>query len=108
MSRRSTPERLHHARRAATVARLIGEREARDAAEHLVASWEAQAERDGLEHDGRYWQVGWTWIADERVTRRMPWAFASETATGSNGLIPPRVRIGRLCQIQDFGRRRRP
>jgi hypothetical protein len=40
MSRRSTPQRLHAVRRAATVARLVGEGELGDRAESLVASWE--------------------------------------------------------------------
>jgi len=62
MSRRSTPERLHQARRAATVARLIGERQPPERAERLVASWEAKADAEGLEHDGRFWEAGWTWM----------------------------------------------
>jgi hypothetical protein len=66
MSRRSTPDRLHQARRAATVARLIGEGELPDRAEAVVAAWEAEADRDGLERDGRYWDAGWSWMAATR------------------------------------------
>ena len=53
MSRRSTPERLHAARREATRQRLMGEGELPDQAERLIAQWELQAARDGLERDGR-------------------------------------------------------
>ena len=66
MSRRSTPERLHHARRSAIVERLVGDGELRDRAEALVAAWEAKADGDGLERDGRYWDAGWRWIAANR------------------------------------------
>lgn len=66
MSRRSTPERLHAARRAATVARLIGEGVSPDRAEAQVGAWEAEAARRGLAHDGRYWDAGWEWMASRR------------------------------------------
>jgi hypothetical protein len=66
MSRRSTPERLHHARRAAILERLVGDGERRQRAETLVASWEAKADAEGLERDGRYWVIGWAWMAGER------------------------------------------
>ena len=42
MSRRSTPERLYAAGRAATIARLIGDGEPPDRAEAKVAAWEAR------------------------------------------------------------------
>lgn len=67
MARRSTPERLHHAGRAATVARLIAEGELPDRAQQLVAAWEAKADGDSLEHDGRYWDAGWEWIRAHRL-----------------------------------------
>ena len=66
MSRRSTPERLHEARREATRQRLISEGELREQAERLVAQWELQAARDGLERDGRYWDAGWAWMLAQR------------------------------------------
>jgi hypothetical protein len=69
MSRRSTPERLHQARRAANVNRLIGEGELPDRAEAIVAAWETKADADGLEHDGRYWEAGRAWIAAHRTPR---------------------------------------
>ena len=71
MARRSTPERLNTARREATIARLIGEGELPEHAEALVVAWEAQAERDDIERDGRYWQAGWAWI-EARRARRVP------------------------------------
>ena len=66
MSRRSTPERLHHARRAAIVERLVGDGELRERAEALVASWEARADADGLQRDGAYWDAGWRWLVAQR------------------------------------------
>ena len=69
MSRRSTPERLHHARRAATIERLVGEGELRERAESLVATWEARADAEGLERDGRYWDAGWRWMTSQRPRR---------------------------------------
>jgi hypothetical protein len=68
MSRRSTPERLHNARRAANIERLVGEGELRERAEALVASWETKADAEGLERDGAYWDAGWRWIAARRRT----------------------------------------
>ena len=66
MSRRSTPERLHAARREATRQRLIGEGELPEQAERLVAQWELRAAQDGLERDGRYWDAGWAWMLAQR------------------------------------------
>ncbi len=62
MSRRSTPERIYQAHRAGTLQRLIGEGESPERAEALMAGWELQAARDGLERDGRYWEAGWAWM----------------------------------------------
>jgi hypothetical protein len=72
MSRRSTPERLDEARHAATRQRLIGQGVTEATADAWIAAWEAQATRDGLVRDGRYWERGWAWIAAERLRRRMP------------------------------------
>jgi hypothetical protein len=47
VSRRSTPECLHIARREATRQRLISEGELPEHAERLVAQWELQAAKDG-------------------------------------------------------------
>jgi len=60
MSRRSTPERLHQARRAAVIERLVGDGELRDRAVALVSSCEGKADAEGLERDGRYGDLGWS------------------------------------------------
>jgi hypothetical protein len=66
MSRRSTPERLHEARRAGTLNRLIGEGELPDRAEALLVAWERQATAEGLPRDGEFWKAGYRWIAERR------------------------------------------
>ncbi len=72
MSRRSASERLHAAREAATVRRLELDGVSAERAAALVATWEAQAARDGLERGSAYWTAAWEWIAEERLRRRMP------------------------------------
>jgi hypothetical protein len=64
-SRRSTPERIDEARRAATRNRLIGERVTPDTADAWIAAWEAQAARDGLERGASYFEAGWQWISEQ-------------------------------------------
>ena len=65
MSRRSTPERIDAARRAATRNRLIGEGETEPTADAWIAAWDAQAAQDGLERGSAYWQAGWDWVAEQ-------------------------------------------
>ena len=72
MSRRSTPERIDQARRAATRSRLVGERVTPETADAWIAAWEVQAARDGLERNAAYWDAGWDWIAEQRKARRLP------------------------------------
>ena len=72
MSRRSTPERIDQAHRAATRARLIGERVAPETADAWIAAWEATAAEDGLERGSAYWEAGWAWIAAQRERRAIP------------------------------------
>ena len=72
MSRRSTPERLDAARRAAALARLISDGELPEPAEAALASWESQAIRDGRERDGGYWEAGYRWIAAQRKSPPPP------------------------------------
>jgi hypothetical protein len=63
MSRRSTPERIDAARRAATLRRL--ETSAGMSAERAgewVARWEAQAATEGRPRDGANWDAGYRWI----------------------------------------------
>jgi hypothetical protein len=57
MSRRSTPERLDAARRAAALARLIGDGELPDRAEDWIARWESIADAEGRRRDGTYWDA---------------------------------------------------
>jgi hypothetical protein len=68
MSRRADPERIHEARRAATVERLVGEGEIRSRAEGLVARWEAMAATEGRPHDRAYWEAFEAW----RTSRPSP------------------------------------
>jgi hypothetical protein len=72
MSRRSTPERIDAARRAATRNRLIGKRMTEETADALIAAWEVKAAEDGLERGSAYWRAGWAWIAEQRKTRKWP------------------------------------
>lgn len=66
MSRRSTPERLNTARRAATLARLVSDGVLPDRAEAWLVRWERHAALDGRERHGAYWEAGWAWIATRR------------------------------------------
>ena len=66
MSRRSTPERLQAARRAAALARLISDGELPDRADIWMARGERQAAQDGREPDSGYWEAKYRWIAARR------------------------------------------
>ena len=57
VSRRSTPERIDAARRAALRNRLISDGASPETAE------------GGLERGSAYWQAGWDWIAEHRRTK---------------------------------------
>jgi hypothetical protein len=72
VSRRSIPERIDAARRAAIRNRLIGERLTEGTAEAWIAAWDAQAAPDGLEAGRVDWERGWEWIAAERRRRVRP------------------------------------
>jgi hypothetical protein len=72
MARRSTPERLDEARRAATRARLIGDGATEATADAWIAAWAEQAARDGIERSAAYWDAGWAWIANQRTRRVRP------------------------------------
>ncbi len=58
MSRRSTPERIDEARRAATRNRLIGQGVIEETADAWIAAWEAKAAEDSLERGSAYWPGG--------------------------------------------------
>jgi hypothetical protein len=66
MSRRSTPERIETARRAAALARLISDGELPERAEALLAAWDAQAEIESIPRGRAYWEAFDSW----RGTRR--------------------------------------
>jgi hypothetical protein len=72
MSRRSTPERIDEARRAATRNRLIGEGVTEATADAWIAAWDAQAAQDGMTPSAAYWEAGWAWIAEQRRSRVRP------------------------------------
>jgi hypothetical protein len=72
MARRSTPERIDQARRAATRNRPIADRVSESTADAWIAAWETQAEQDGLQRGAAYWQAGWDWIAAQRRSRVRP------------------------------------
>jgi hypothetical protein len=61
MSRRSTPERIDEARRAATRNRLIGDGVTEATADAWIAVWEAAAAEDGLEASTGRTAVLGTW-----------------------------------------------
>lgn len=56
LSRRSTPERLEAARRAATRNRLIGERMTPETVDARISAWDGKAAEDGIERSAHYWE----------------------------------------------------
>jgi hypothetical protein len=63
MARRSTPERLDVARRAATIERLVSDGMLRDAATAAVAAWEARTAQDGRARSSDDWDAAYREIA---------------------------------------------
>ncbi|GAC1673861.1 MAG: hypothetical protein NVS9B8_16480 [Candidatus Limnocylindrales bacterium] len=61
MSRQADPERIHAARRAAALARLIGEAELPERAEARIVAWERAAAAEGRAHDRAYWEAFERW-----------------------------------------------
>jgi hypothetical protein len=72
VARRSTPERIDQARRAAVRASLMGDGATEETADAWIAAWEAQAAEDGLERGAAYWQASVEGIAAQRELRRTP------------------------------------
>ena len=70
MARRSSPDRIYAARRAAVLSRLTQERRlSEQRAESLVAAWEAEGDSRGLERmTAAFWEAGTTWML-ERLRR---------------------------------------
>ena len=71
ISRRSAPERIDTAHRAATRARVIGERVTPETADVWIAAWDAKAATEGLERGAAYRDAGWAWITEQRQSRRL-------------------------------------
>lgn len=71
MARKPDPERIYQARRAANVNRLTGDERMRpDHAEALVAAWETEAARRGVQRGGAtFWTEGEAWIVEQRQRR---------------------------------------
>jgi hypothetical protein len=71
MGRRSTPDRVYQARRAALLSRLVqADHLSEQLAERLVAAWEADALRRGLEPESSaFWDGAEQWILQQRRTR---------------------------------------
>ena len=67
MGRRSTPDRIYEARRAAVLSRLVqADRVSFERAEGLVAGWEAEAKGRGLEPDSTtFWSDARPWIVEQ-------------------------------------------
>jgi hypothetical protein len=72
MARRSIPERIDEARRAATRNRLMGDGATDVTADAWIAAWEAKAAQDGLERGAAYWHAAWAWIVEQRRSRVRP------------------------------------
>ena len=68
MSRRPDPARIDAARREATRRRLLSTGLLPERVDAVMAAWEAEAERRGLD-DGRLYadEVGWEWMAVRRL-----------------------------------------
>jgi hypothetical protein len=70
MARRSTPERINEARRAAQRNLLIDERHmSPEDADAWIAAWEAEADRLGIAPSAEYWTMGAAWISEHRTRR---------------------------------------
>jgi len=72
MARRSDPERINAAWRAAIPNTLTDSGMSLPDAEGWLPAWEAEAASRGLPKGGGYWTVGSAWIAEQRAARRRP------------------------------------
>jgi hypothetical protein len=70
VSRRSDPERIFQARRAAIRNTLTGSGMSLEDAERWCDAWVLEADGRGLPKDGANWRAGAEWIAAERASRR--------------------------------------
>ena len=67
MARRSSPDRIYAARRAAVLSRLTQERRlSEQRAEALVVAWEVEGDGRGLERmSADFWHEGTAWIFEQ-------------------------------------------
>jgi len=66
--RRTDPQRIYIARRAARFRRLVdGDHLDELDAEHWISRWEREAEASGRARNNHYWSDAWDWIADNRL-----------------------------------------
>ena len=73
MARRSTPERIYEARRAAHVSRLTGTGMSEVKALAWCLAWEAEgARQDRDRHDDYFWRDGGRGIDEQRNRGRKP------------------------------------
>jgi len=72
MTRRSDPERIHEARRAAIRNRLISGGKDPAVAERWCDAWEAEAALRGIERGSDYWEAGRLWIDAQCAARKQP------------------------------------
>ncbi len=71
MGRRSSPDRIYQARRAAVLSRLVqADRLSEQRAEGFVAAWEAEATERGLWRDSvGFWLEADPWLAEKLKAR---------------------------------------
>jgi hypothetical protein len=70
VARRGDSERIFEAQRAGVRARLLGTGMQPETADRWLDTWVLEATGRGLPKDGRYWEAGWDWIAEERSSRQ--------------------------------------
>jgi len=73
MARRSDPERIDAARRAAVIYSSMDTGMDQATAERWCDAWIVEATGRGLPRDSAYWQLGSEWIAAGRAARRPGW-----------------------------------
>ena len=73
MARRSDPERIMQAWRAAVRYSLMDTGMDEATANRWCDAWDLEATGRGLPRDREYWEIGEAWIASERAARRPGW-----------------------------------
>ena len=69
MAHRSSPARIFGAHREGTRQRLIRSGMTAETADRWLDAWVLEATGRGLPRDGRFWNPGYDWIAEERTAR---------------------------------------